>query len=259
VNTLTDVEQSSEARAIPAIVTAAGDAAVNAYVAYIEAPARSRNTRSLYEGALRRFFGWAKGQGHSLKSIDLSVIEAYLQRGMYGSWPGAYRTPLRGVFRQWVAAGVVQASPFDPTASRRGGEVPTAGTAGKTLEGLKQVVREIGVPDGWSEDSEDFQAGLVLMASLALNTTEPEAISQFTGVPLSVVRRFGRRLLANGVWQEDGSIAANWDDPENGGLAFMLDVWVATGDLERQLVESGGDQVCVEVQAAAESGDSHGE
>jgi hypothetical protein len=59
------------------------------------------------------------------------------------------------------------------------------------------------------------------------------AISRFTGVPEPLVREFAGRLIENGVWRPDGKIGGEWNDPEYGGLAFMLDVWVATGMLEK--------------------------
>jgi hypothetical protein len=104
---------------------------------------------------------------------------------------------------------------------------------------LKREVLEIGAEDGWDEESEDFQAGLVMLASLSIDNRDPMAISQFTGVPLPLVREFSGRLIENGIWRPDGKTAGNWFDPEEGGFAFMLDVWVAMGSLERKSVTDG--------------------
>ena len=111
------------------------------------------------------------------------------------------------------------------------------------LTKLKQMVLEIGEPAEWAEEDEDFQAGLVMVAPLAIGSIDPAAVSAFTGVPKRLVREFAGRLVENGIWLPDGRIAADWSEPDGGNIAFMMDVWVATGDFERgspQAVTSDG-------------------
>ena len=114
--------------------------------------------------------------------------------------------------------------------------MPKSRPNGRTLPlaELKRIVLEIGKDDGWQEGDESFQAGLVLIAPLSITTMDPVAVSQFTGVPEPLVREFAGRLIENGVWRPDGKLAVQWNDPENGNLAFMMDVWVAMGELEEE-------------------------
>ena len=55
-------------------------------------------------------------------------------------------------------------------------------------------------------------------------------MSRFTGVPEPLVREFAGQLIQNGIWMPDGTIALSGDD----NLSLMLDVWTATGMLERR-------------------------
>jgi hypothetical protein len=69
-----------------------------------------------------------------------------------------------------------------------------------------------------------------MLAPLSIGTMDPSAVAAFTCVPEPLVREFTGRLIANGIWLPDGCIALSGDDD----LAFMMDVWVATGMLERK-------------------------
>jgi transposase-like protein len=101
-----------------------------------------------------------------------------------------------------------------------------------SLTKLKQMVLEIGEPAEWEEGDEDFQAGLVMAAPLAIDSMDPDTISAFTGVSKRLVREYAARLVQNGIWLPDGRIAADWWEPD-GNKAFMMDVWVATGSFTR--------------------------
>jgi hypothetical protein len=92
-------------------------------------------------------------------------------------------------------------------------------------------VFEIGEDDGWEEGREDFQAGLVLLAPLSIRTMDPSAVSRFTGVPEPLVKEFARRLIGNGIRLPKGNLVLSGDD----NLAFMMDVWIATGMLEHKV------------------------
>ena len=77
------------------------------------------------------------------------------------------------------------------------------------LAELKRIVLEIGEEDGWKEGSEDFQAGLVMIAPLSIKTMDPSMVSRFTSVPEPLVREFADRLIASGIWRRDGKIGAD--------------------------------------------------
>ena len=105
------------------------------------------------------------------------------------------------------------------------------------LEDLKKTLREIGAAGAWTEDDEDFEAGLVMLAAIAIRSRDPAALSAYTGVARPSVRAYARRLVENGIWLPNGEIGADWSDPENGNLNFMMDVWVALGQLERSTTD----------------------
>lgn len=102
---------------------------------------------------------------------------------------------------------------------------------------LKAFVRELAL-DPIEEDDDDFAAALVMLAAVRLGNRDLGALSRLTEVPLPLVEEFAGRLRANGVWQSDGKTHAEWD-AEDGVLAFWLDVWVATGRLEKGPANDG--------------------
>lgn len=214
--------------AVPAIIANAGHRSVAEYLAFLSNPNWKPSTRKNYECALSRYFDWAAERHLTLSSITADDIGDYVQEiavTMSAQAPSSYLTPVRGLFRHLSTCGVLTSNPIEFLKPRK--------QAGRTLAELKQCVLEIGKEDGWEEGCEDFQAGLVLLAEFSIGTRDPEAISRFTGVPLPLAREFSERLIGNGIWLPDGKIAAEWDDPEHGALAFMADVWVALGLLER--------------------------
>lgn len=212
---------------IPNIINAAGDAAVRVYREFLADPKWSSSTRSCYARNAKRFLRWAETHGLTLETIDppaLAVYAAEIAATQSSHAATVYLTSVYGVLGRLVSAGVLATDPC-PKHRQNGRTLP--------LAELKRIVLEIGKDDGWQEGDESFQAGLVLIAPLSITTMDPMAVSQFTGVPEPLVREFAGRLIENGVWRPDGKLAVQWNDPENGNLAFMMDVWVAMGELER--------------------------
>jgi site-specific recombinase XerD len=167
------------------MIVHAGDQAVAAFLAYLNESRWSPSTRTSYERSLRRFFAWAERGGLSLASIRPEELAGY--RGHLALWMTADSvavdmTPLRGLFRQFVRAGVLAVSPFESGCCEVQAAEPSV-----PLAELKQAVREL---DDWEEDSEFFQAGLVMLAPTCIGTTDPRAISRYTGVSLRQVREY---------------------------------------------------------------------
>jgi hypothetical protein len=81
------------------------------------------------------------------------------------------------------------------------------------------------------EDCPEFDAGCVVMAS-AFHGPNADRCAKLLQLPRAQVREWGKRLVANGVW-ENGRVCADWDDEKTGGIAFWLDVTVALGWVER--------------------------
>ena len=99
---------------------------------------------------------------------------------------------------------------------------------GITAEQIRRGVEEI-MPD---EEPLTKEVAAVLVASLGYGTCEPH-LSAVLGTDLDDLCVWGTRLRDNGVWQEDGTIVCDWFHPEHGGMALILDVCVALGDIVR--------------------------
>jgi len=240
-----EIEQTAAGMNVPAIIRVEGERAVTAYREFLSNRRWSPNTLRLYAQNARRFFRWAEGRGLTLESIADADIGAYLgevSKNKSSNEASVYLTPVRGFFSQLVAAGVLTENPC-ATARQASRQQTGSGFPEPSipLAELKRIVLEIGAEDGWKEGFEDFQAGLVMIAPLSIKTIDPSVVSRFTGVPEPLVREFADRLIANGIWRPDGKISAEWFDPEGGNFAFMLDVWVATGELERGPPAPSGD------------------
>jgi hypothetical protein len=72
-----------------------------------------------------------------------------------------------------------------------------------------------------------------MLATLVICCRDARAVSRFTGVPLSAVKRYYRRLSEHGIWRPDGSIQGHWVDPDIGMKVFWRDVLIATGKVGR--------------------------
>lgn len=92
------------------------------------------------------------------------------------------------------------------------------------------TVRELD-PD-LDEQDDGFKAAMVLVAGLMVGPITSK-VSELTKLPLAFVEKCASNLEASGVWK-DGKTHADWDDPEQGGWAFWMDVLVAEGMLERR-------------------------
>jgi hypothetical protein len=113
------------------------------------------------------------------------------------------------------------------------------------LSDLKAATREI---DAWEEDSESFQAALVVVAPLSIKTMDPEAVATFTGVAEPLVREYAARLLASGFWLTNGKL--NFlEDPESDDpglealnvLEVIFNTFTAVGRVEKKPIpEYGG-------------------
>lgn len=82
-----------------------------------------------------------------------------------------------------------------------------------------------------SETDESYQIAAVLLASAALGP-DADRIAKFTGYSRDWVRKLSTRLRGQGIWK-GGRVYAEWQDPENGGAAFWLDVCVGRGFMDR--------------------------
>ena len=98
----------------------------------------------------------------------------------------------------------------------------------------KELIRMICENDpNEDQESESFKAQMVMLASAIEGTFNQKKLAKITQVHPSLIAKFARNLRKSGVWKGRNTICANWRDEEEGGVAFMLDVCVATGLMAR--------------------------
>jgi integrase/recombinase XerD len=104
--------QPSSGDGLPALITAAGPAAVFVWDEFFTAGIRNLHTRRAYAHAVRRFLAWAESQGHELARLTPGQVGSYLD-----SIPGTIPTKkqhlaaLRGFFDALVRRHVVFLNP----------------------------------------------------------------------------------------------------------------------------------------------------
>lgn len=202
-----------------------------------DAPQRP-STKHLYRGIATRFVRWLDSQGLEPAQVTPEVIERFFD-GHELSSPSktTYRAGLRFLFSALVHGDILadnsaaaarlglNSEKNDELTERPAGFVPTR-------EELRAGVHKLAL-DPIEEGSEDFDAALVLLAGGYLGTAKILPLSRVTGVHPRKVVEFAGRLRASGVWTASGKTNVEWFDGEAGQLAFWLDVWIATGVLER--------------------------
>lgn len=82
-----------------------------------------------------------------------------------------------------------------------------------------------------NEDDESYKAAAVLLAAINVGQNQSKIV-KLLGYPRALVAKFAYNLKKSGVWK-NGKTYAEWNDPENGGIAFWMDVCVAQGLMER--------------------------
>lgn len=227
----------SASLSVPAIIAAAGEDAVQHYRAFFHQESLRPSTRQLYGSIIRRFFRWAEKRGLALETICTSDASAFCDEVCCDSTAN-YLSAIRSLFRHFETTGVLVASFSETLGKRSAKDHQERKTRPRvSLAELKEMLLEL--DESWENEPELFQAGLVLLSPLSLGTTDPEAISRFSGVPLPLVQEFAGRLLANGCWTAGAKIAVSSFDPVEGGVCLILNVLVAVGLAECRFVEEG--------------------
>ena len=98
-----NVPATGDAASLPVLVERAGGAARFAWEEFSYAEHHSRHTQRAYERAVRRFLGWAEGQGVELAAITPGMVGQYLV-GLGGSPAkrNQHLAALRGFFDRMV-------------------------------------------------------------------------------------------------------------------------------------------------------------
>lgn len=226
-------------QATPAAIAAAGPAALTAWEEFLGGEGLRPSSRNLYRQRAAQFLRWLGAQGLDLTQVTPALVASYLDgRSASPHSRMAYRTPLRRLFDCLVARQVISQNPTRTALVSRAvirsnpaAVPPEEPRAPVSLDELKATVRE--VDPTLEEDSELFDAGLVLLAGAFLGTKYVMPISRFSGASPRRVAEFARRLRANGVWTTDGRTACRWED-EGGDVAFIIDVLIAAGMVEQR-------------------------
>ncbi len=92
---------------------------------------------------------------------------------------------------------------------------------------LRAATRAVQGVNGTTTLSDDDRAGVVLLAAASLGANV-RRVAAATGFRRAFVAECSRNLRKSGVWR-GANTYADWDD----GIAFMLDVMVARGLMER--------------------------
>ena len=98
---------------------------------------------------------------------------------------------------------------------------------------LDEIIEAVGELEINSD--EIFEACVCLLFAEFLGQTDPEIISNFTGIDLMIVRGFCRNWRRGGIFKKDQIIkSSGWSDDDGDlSFAFVLDACVAIGLTKR--------------------------
>jgi hypothetical protein len=85
---------------------------------------------------------------------------------------------------------------------------------------------------------QDSDAAAVLLASATLGPN-CRSIAGVMGIPLSIVRKYGRMARKYKIWY-GSKLDVEWDDKQHGTISFIMDTLVVTGKLKRRSVDKDG-------------------
>jgi len=98
-----------------------------------------------------------------------------------------------------------------------------------TIEDVKKELHKL---DPVLEETDHaFYAGEVLLSSLVVGA-DLRKLRRFTGLPMTPLRRFSKRLRAAKIWVGN-KVNVSWAWERNSAIAFWCDVAVAMGYLKR--------------------------
>lgn len=100
-----------------------------------------------------------------------------------------------------------------------------------TLAEVEQALAEM--DPNLDKSDETYKVALAMLSAAVVGPSDT-AICEFTGVSPEWWLPYADNLRKNGVFTAEGRVAANWMDPETGGIAFWIDVNVAQGLMERR-------------------------
>ena len=101
----------------------------------------------------------------------------------------------------------------------------------KTLT-LQQIKNEIKRLDPEIKPEDPIYNAQVIMLSALVVGANADKVAKFTKLPRWEVRLFAKKLTKNKIWK-NGKTYADWTDPKDGGVAFLLDSMVVVGLLKR--------------------------
>lgn len=159
---LVPVNGGEEGEPLPALVEAAGGAAVFVWEEFFSGGIRNPHTRRAYAHAVRRFLAWAEGKGLELRSISPGLVGQYLDQ-LDASIPTRkqHLAALRGFFDALVLRHVVL---LNPAASVRAAryQVVEGKTPEITVEQARTLLQSIRIGKPVTGGEEEAEAPLLV-------------------------------------------------------------------------------------------------
>jgi transposase-like protein len=137
----------------PAIIAAAGPAAVAAWETFLAAEGLKASTRKLYRNRARQFLTWLESRGIGLPAVTPATVERYLDSHTTGAHERLIRrAPLRRLFFTLIAADVIASNPAGRTRARNNPSAPDRAPPDAEHRTVKSTVIEEVLPDDTAAD-----------------------------------------------------------------------------------------------------------
>jgi hypothetical protein len=219
---------------VPAIIRNAGPKAVESFLCFF-ARARNRHTGYVYRTAANHFLCWCDEMALALEALRSGHVVSFFEAkrdAWSASTAATYFHSLKLLFKHLEDDRIIEMSPLiDAARPRR--ERPEKKRK-ITLTELKAMVQEI---DGELEDSETFNAMMVVLYPMVGGRMDCQEIAEFTEIPLEDVQTYVARLLENECWTSDGRICvdpASMDDESVMTVEIIFQALCATGMMVRR-------------------------
>lgn len=96
---------------------------------------------------------------------------------------------------------------------------------------LSLIKKELEKLEVESDDEKYYLPAEILLASLVCGPNA-DRIAELLNEPRSKVRPYAKTIRKNGIWDRD-KVCCEWFNKEYGGVAFLMDVNVAAGFMNR--------------------------
>ena len=106
------------------------------------------------------------------------------------------------------------------------------------LEEIEKMVKKI---DPKIETTDEGYKPAVVLLSAVFIGADAKKVAAFTKLPLKLIQKFEKNLRESKVWVGNKTFC-DWENEEDGGIAFWCDVLVAQGMIKRVESDSNGSE-----------------